>query len=57
MYLPPDMDSLMMVVVTKAEVDAAVAEVVVDVGVVEEDEKSLLEVVDILELVRPAHTP
>jgi len=57
MYLPLDMDCPMMVAVTKAEVDAAVAEVV-DAGAVEEDERSLLEVVGmVLELVHPAHTP
>jgi len=57
MYLPLDMDSPMMVAVTKAEVDAAVAEVV-DAGAVEEDERLLLEVVGmVLEPVHPAHTP
>lgn len=57
MYLPLDMDSPMMVAVTKTEVDAAVAEAA-DAGAVEEDEILLLEVVGmVLELVHPAHTP
>lgn len=58
MYPLLDMDFPMMVVVTKAEADAVVAEVVADVDAVEEHERSLLEVVGmVLELVRPAHTP
>lgn len=57
MYLPLDMDSPMMVAVTKTEVDAAVAEAA-DANAVEEDEILLLEVVGmVLELVHPAHTP
>ena len=49
-HLQLDMDSPTMVVVTMAEAD----EVVADAGAVEEDEGSLLEVVD---MVHPAHTP